>query len=578
MNDYNLYASLRSLEEIASQYTKGKQYCGEIRIKAEEISQKTYKVAVIGEFNRGKSTLINALLGTDILPTDVLPMTASVTNVVYGSKEKISVRFKDGHSEERTIQELNDFATKYNEQSKQMAQSVELVTVSFPSPLCRNHIEILDTPGLNDNESMSERTFQVLGDVDAAIVVFSASIPVSATEQELIADLIQQNGIRHVIFVVTCIDRLENEEERNRTLAYFQKRLKTLVLKVVLTRVKGNAILEDKAVKILGKPILFGVSARWARMAVLREDNLLLEQSKFPEFKDRLMILLTTAQTEDMPFKTLEITKWLFGQLPQWKAFEEATLHKAGEQLDHEERTRVQFCENSRAVLVKFFTHMDQKLKTHGFSTSSGLDMSVALSLRKIFIQKLSAIRGENNTHANILAALSEAMWEAQEIVNQAGEKLNGWVLDAMEFVEKETIRIRQEASISDNTLSEELEAFHRTPFPTFRWTHAPIPVCDNLKGVNVMPTVNQAIEGSLQDYGNIINHHIGSWRVVLMRKIREDSQELETIGHCEETSRKKKEIEQKLAALPFLFEQHMKALANIKTELEKECEGSAIS
>lgn len=270
-----------------------------------------------------------------------------------------------------------------------MAQCVELVTVSFPSPLCRNRIEIPDTPGLNDNESMSERTFQVLGDVDAAIVVFSAAIPVSAAEQELIADLIQQNGIRHVIFVVTCIDRLESDEERNQTLAYFQKRLKTLVLKVVLARVKGDAILEDKAVKILGNPILFGVSAQWARMAVLREDNRLLEQSKFPEFKDRLLILLTTAQTEDMPFKTLEITKWLSGQLPQWKAFEEDTLRKAGEQLNHEQRTRAQFCANSRAVLVKSFSRMDQKLKTQGFSASSGLDMSLALSLRKVFIQKL---------------------------------------------------------------------------------------------------------------------------------------------------------------------------------------------
>ena len=74
--------------------------------------------------------------------------------------------------------------------------------------LGQNNVELIDTPGLNDNESMTETTLNILGQIDTAIVVISATIPVSQSEQRLIFDLIKQTDIYNLAFVVTFIDRV----------------------------------------------------------------------------------------------------------------------------------------------------------------------------------------------------------------------------------------------------------------------------------------------------------------------------------------------------------------------------------
>ena len=76
MNDFYIFEKLLSLEKIAIQYPDGADYSKRIRQCADKITSQHYCVAVIGEFKRGKSSLINALLGAEILPTSVLPMTA----------------------------------------------------------------------------------------------------------------------------------------------------------------------------------------------------------------------------------------------------------------------------------------------------------------------------------------------------------------------------------------------------------------------------------------------------------------------------------------------------------------------
>ena len=203
MNEYALYNALCMVEEVARQYEEGQKSCPSIRMQADMIASCLYRVAVIGEFKRGKSSLVNALIGTSILPTDILPLTAAITRLTYGVDRKIVVRFKDGASEEKTVDELLQYATKFDERKAKIAASVQEVVVQYPSVLCKNHIEIIDTPGLNDNESMSEVTLSVLGDIDAAIVVINATLPISMTEQRLVCDLIRREGIRHIVFVAS---------------------------------------------------------------------------------------------------------------------------------------------------------------------------------------------------------------------------------------------------------------------------------------------------------------------------------------------------------------------------------------
>jgi len=58
-----------------------------------------FNVAVLGQFKRGKSTLINALLGRSLLPTDVAPLTSTITIVEHGKEETARVLYADGRRE-----------------------------------------------------------------------------------------------------------------------------------------------------------------------------------------------------------------------------------------------------------------------------------------------------------------------------------------------------------------------------------------------------------------------------------------------------------------------------------------------
>lgn len=143
MNEFYLYEQLCVLEGIARQYPAGRAYSAQARTAANQLVSRLYRVAVIGEFKKGKSSLINALLGSEVLPTDILPMTASINRVVYGEKKSITIHYKSGTTEERTVEELLDFGTKYDAQKAERAGTVREIIVHYPSVFCRNHIELI---------------------------------------------------------------------------------------------------------------------------------------------------------------------------------------------------------------------------------------------------------------------------------------------------------------------------------------------------------------------------------------------------------------------------------------------------
>ena len=83
----------------------------------EKIRTESFSLAIVGEFNRGKSKLINALLGQEILPSDVLPTTATLNRVIFGMTPSVKVVFKDGSQKEVPIKELKQYVTKLTVES-----------------------------------------------------------------------------------------------------------------------------------------------------------------------------------------------------------------------------------------------------------------------------------------------------------------------------------------------------------------------------------------------------------------------------------------------------------------------------
>jgi len=143
------------------------------------------RVLVAGEAKRGKSTLINALLGRDVLPSGVTPLTALVTTVRYGDDPRAEVLFLDGHEEKQPLTALAELVTERG--NPRNRRRIAEVTVYLPAPVLAGGVELVDTPGTGSVFEWDTQTaHEALRSMDAAVFVLTADPPVSATERELL--------------------------------------------------------------------------------------------------------------------------------------------------------------------------------------------------------------------------------------------------------------------------------------------------------------------------------------------------------------------------------------------------------
>ena len=181
-------------------------------------------VAVLGEFKRGKSTLVNALVEHALLPTGVLPLTAAITVLRHGARPRLVVRDTHGDEDERPFPELAGLVTDAEEGGN---RHVATVTVELPDDLLARGVQIVDTPGIGSihahNTTMTER---YLGRVDVAIFVLAADQPLNAPERELIAT-VAESGAR-LLFAVNKVDQLE-PGDRTATLHFVTDGLQALL-------------------------------------------------------------------------------------------------------------------------------------------------------------------------------------------------------------------------------------------------------------------------------------------------------------------------------------------------------------
>lgn len=181
----------------------------------EEISHKLehnrFYLVVLGEFKRGKTTFINALLGKRLLPTAVIPLTSIVTMIKYGLDEKVEVSFEDGRKCSIPIEELHNYVTERgNPNNEKMVSHVE---VQYPGSYLKDGVYIIDTPGVGSVFSNNtEVTYGFIPKADAAVFLLAADPPIGQSELKFLSDVRQ--SIRKIFFVQNKVDRLDDEERR----------------------------------------------------------------------------------------------------------------------------------------------------------------------------------------------------------------------------------------------------------------------------------------------------------------------------------------------------------------------------
>jgi len=258
-----------------------------------QVENQALSVVVVGEFKRGKSTFINALLGQDILPSDILPTTATINRVVFGATPSVTVRFKDGQDQSIAIEQLANYVTKLTSDAEAISSRVREALIHYPLHYCRNGVEIIDTPGLSDDDAMTEVTLSVLRRTEVVIMVTSAISPFAESEGLFLTETLLEHGIDHILFVVSGIDHFERAEDTDRVLQSIRQRIKKHIYDWANCQFGEGSQEYNAYIKRMGVPRVYGLSAQQALQAKRTGDKFLLELSRFQEFETSLNRLLT---------------------------------------------------------------------------------------------------------------------------------------------------------------------------------------------------------------------------------------------------------------------------------------------
>ena len=229
-----------------------------------KLRENRFNLVILGAFKRGKSTLINALLGEAILPTAIIPLTSVVTILSYGESLAIEVLFRDGQKRRIPREKLADYITeKGNPRNQKGVLEVEIV---YPSAYLEDGVRIIDTPGVGSVYSHNtEVAYKYLPQVDAAVFVVTADPPLSAAEQEFLQDI--REHVHKLFFVLNKIDHVD-ESERLEAMEFTTQIL------------KENLGAEQVSI--------FPVSAKLALEGKNNGHAQLLAQSLLPQFEEHL--------------------------------------------------------------------------------------------------------------------------------------------------------------------------------------------------------------------------------------------------------------------------------------------------
>ncbi len=188
--------------------------CQELMAK---LAEDRFVLAVVGQFKRGKSSLMNAVIGRELLPTGVLPVTSAVTILKYGPREQLVIPHQNSFlTKTAPLSSLPEYVTQEGNPGNQ--KQVKAVYVELPLPFLRRGVEFVDTPGVGSAiDANTATTMAFLPQCDAAVFVTSVDSPMTAVEAAFLGDIRQH--AEKLFVVVNKIDLLEGAE-REQILTY----------------------------------------------------------------------------------------------------------------------------------------------------------------------------------------------------------------------------------------------------------------------------------------------------------------------------------------------------------------------
>ncbi|NES03558.1 MAG: dynamin, partial [Okeania sp. SIO2F4] len=283
----------------------GKQSSGElglareiedIKVASKNLREGVFRLMVLGDMKRGKSTFLNALIGENILPSDVNPCTALLTILRYGTEKKVTVHFNDGKSPEEldfkifkrnyTIDPAE--AKRLEKEKKQAFPDVDYAVVEYPLALLEKGIEIVDSPGLNDTEARNELSLGYINNCHAILFVMRATQPCTLGERRYLENYIKNRGLT-VFFLINAFDQIREsliDPDDGEELEAAESKVR----KVFHANLAEYCVVDSKDIY---QKRVFAISALPALRRRIKDNFASLEGTGFPEFMGALNNFLT---------------------------------------------------------------------------------------------------------------------------------------------------------------------------------------------------------------------------------------------------------------------------------------------
>jgi predicted GTPase len=236
-----------------------------------------FNIVVAGRFSRGKTSLMNAVLGSDWLPTGIVPLTSVITTVRYGTRERVLIEYETGGlRSDVPLTELRKYVTEEGNPGNRMR--VKVAEVQLPAELLRRGFCFVDTPGLGSAIAANELTTErYIPEIDALILVTSFEGPLSDDEIRFLQ--LTKNGIKKVFVIINKSD-LASPDEKEQVRQFVETRLGQ-ELKGIL-------------------PKMFCVSAREGLEARRRHNQDELAVSGVQEVENALIEFMTTEKMAEL--------------------------------------------------------------------------------------------------------------------------------------------------------------------------------------------------------------------------------------------------------------------------------------
>jgi predicted GTPase len=270
---------------LADGWTAAYPLLASLDVLRERLRASRFHLAVLGQFKRGKSTFINALLGAPILPAAVVPLTAIPTFIAFGPRPRVRVAYQGDQPPDEfhpsgpdsTRERLHEFVTE--EGNPANGRGVARVDVFLPSAMLADGVVLIDTPGIGSTlQHNTDTALQVLPECDAALFVVSADPPITQAEIAYLAAV--RPRVVRIFFVLNKVDYL-TPAERTQVADFLGRSL----------REAGIADVQ---------PTVFELSARDALQARIGGDEAALQASGLPKIEGTVLQYLAREKTASL--------------------------------------------------------------------------------------------------------------------------------------------------------------------------------------------------------------------------------------------------------------------------------------